>query len=218
MYPGLYVPPTVLACIAAAFGWWVGLGSAWLNDRVLQLDGRRGNRGSMLVRDPLVQGGVAAGWALLALSAKFSWSTVAAGLLAVPLIQVAITDVRHRYVYSLVAGVGLAVCMALSPAVHAASPWTGVAGAVAGLAGMALVREVGRLAYGDVTMGRGDLIVAAMVGAAAGPEAIVALASGLVISGVVGLVVLLVRGRSRAGLIPYGAGMCLAGLACLIAR
>jgi prepilin signal peptidase PulO-like enzyme (type II secretory pathway) len=82
---------------------------------------------------------------------------------------------------------------------------------------IALLRELGRVGYGAVTLGHGDLTIAAMVGATAGPEVIVALASGVVLSGVVALTVLL-RGRSRTAQIAYGPGLCLGGLLCLVFR
>src|SRR6266542_3773815 len=136
------VSPLALAGVAAAVGWWVGLASAWHSDRLVQPDGRRPEDPACgLVREPLVQGGVAAAWALLVLSGGLSWPVAAAGLLAVALIQVGVTDVRHRCVYTLVAGCGLVVSMLLSPVVNTASPWSGVGGAAVGLMSMALLRE-----------------------------------------------------------------------------
>jgi hypothetical protein len=110
--------PLALAGVAAALGWWVGLASAWHSDRLVQLDDpRQKNDGRRLVREPLVQGGVAAAWALLVLSGGLTWPVAAAGLLAVALIQVGVTDLRHGCVYTLVAGCGLVVSMLLSPVV-----------------------------------------------------------------------------------------------------
>ena len=66
-------------------------------------------------------------------------------------------------------------------------------------------------------MGRGDVSIATMVGAAAGPGVLVALAVGLVLSGVLGLYVLLSR-RSAVTSMPYGPGLCLGGLISLLLR
>ena len=73
------------------------------------------------------------------------------------------------------------------------------------------------MGYGAVTMSHGDLTIAAIVGATAGPEVIVALATGVVLSGLVALSVL-ARGRSRTAQIAYGPGLCLGGLVCLVFR
>src|SRR2546425_9882749 len=66
--------PLALAGVAAALGWWVGLASARHSDRLVQFDGRGPEVPAYgLVREPLVQGGVAAAWALLVLSGGLSW-------------------------------------------------------------------------------------------------------------------------------------------------
>jgi prepilin signal peptidase PulO-like enzyme (type II secretory pathway) len=68
---------------------------------------------------------------------------------------------------------GVAVSVALAPIVHLATPWVGLSGAVAGLLSMSLLRLFGRVGCAVATMGRGDVLIAAMVGAAAGPEVFV---------------------------------------------
>ena len=103
--------------VAGVVGWVLGWGSAlltdWLQgDEQLLIAGR-----SFLVRDPLVQAGSAAVWVAARLvygDESLRW--VFAGLLAVPLIQVGVTDLRSRYVYTVVAGDrrGIRTCLRLA--------------------------------------------------------------------------------------------------------
>jgi len=120
-------------------------------------------------------------------------------------------------VYTVVAGGGLALSLGLSPSLHGAGPLSGAVGAAVGFVAVALLREIGRLGRVARTMGRGDVAIASMVGAAAGPEAMTALAICVVLSGTLALA-FLVRGNSRAVVAPYGPGLCLGGLFCLVVR
>jgi hypothetical protein len=81
---------------AGAAGWLVGLASAWLTDCVIRQDGCPCRLPeSFLVRDPLVQGAVAATWMILAWGG-LSWQISAAALVSVPLVQAAVTDTSIR--------------------------------------------------------------------------------------------------------------------------
>ena len=50
------------------------------------------------------------------------------GLIAVPLVQVAVTDLRTRYVYTVVAVIGAVIGLAFGWQVHSAPWWAGLAG------------------------------------------------------------------------------------------
>src|SRR5437763_16948169 len=103
-------PPVTLdawpvAVAAGVLGWCVGWLSAWLTEW-LEADARPPF--SVFVRDPLVQTGSALVWA--ALGARGDWlRALEGGLIATPLIQVAVTDLKTRYVYTAVAAVGIAI-------------------------------------------------------------------------------------------------------------
>lgn len=214
---GSWISELLVITAAGAAGWLVGLASAWLTDCVMRLDGGpcRLPEG-FLVRDPLVQGAVAATWMTLA-TGGLSLQVCAAALVSVPLVQAAVTDWRYGYVFTVVVGWGVAMSVALAPIAHVAAPWAGVSGAAVGLVGMSLLRTLGRVAYAGATMGRGDVLIAAMVGAAAGSEVFVALAVGLVLNGLVGLYVLRAKGSMVAS-IPYAPGLCAGGLISLVLR
>jgi prepilin signal peptidase PulO-like enzyme (type II secretory pathway) len=208
--------PVAVASVAAGLGWFAG---AWIESlaNLMKYDEGSSHDAVFLVRVPVVKGCMAMMWGLLVLRGGLHWTTVAAGILAIPLIHVAITDLRFRSVYTMVAGCGLIVSLVLSPSVHADGPLSGAAGAALGFVATALLRELGRLGYRGRTMGRGDVAIGTMVGAAAGPEATMALAIGVMLSGAAALA-LLVRGGSRASSVPYGTGLCLGGLICLVVR
>jgi prepilin signal peptidase PulO-like enzyme (type II secretory pathway) len=90
--------------------------------------------------------------------------------------------------------------------------WWGLAGAAAGLVSFGLLYLIGRAVYrGAEPLAHGDVTIAAMVGAMAGPLVLTALVAGVVFSGLFGLVILALR-RSRTATMPYGPGLCLGGL------
>jgi hypothetical protein len=166
------------------------------------------------VRDAPVQLAAAAVWALAALTIDWPrWPVVA--LLGVPLVQVTVTDIRHRYVYTLVAGIGIALGLGLGWLAHQGDPLDGVKGALGGFLAFGVLYLAGRLLYrGGEPLARGDLTIAAMVGAEAGACTASALFLGVLLSGVLALAVLIAR-RSRHSFMPYGPGLCLGGLVSL---
>jgi prepilin signal peptidase PulO-like enzyme (type II secretory pathway) len=206
-----------LATAAGVGGWLVGLLSAWLTDLLQVQDGLPSASRGPLVRDPLVQGAVAVVWAVLAFRAvEADWRWLAAALLAVPVVQVAVTDLRHRYVYTVVALVGLVLGVILGSVLHPDQWWWWPAGAVIGLALFAILYWAGRVAYrGQEPLARGDITIAAMVGAIAGPQTPMALVLGILFSGIFAVGVLVAH-RSRHVYLPYGPGLCLGALVTLL--
>jgi hypothetical protein len=208
-----------IAVLAGIVGWCVGWASAlltdWLDTRENPPPPSSGRH--LLVRDPIVQSASALAWActpLLMTGDYVHWGE--AGLLATPLIQVAVTDIRTRYVYTVVAGIGLCLGLAFGWQVHHVEWWTAVAGAAGGFGAFGVLYLFGLLLYrGRVEpMARGDLGIAAMVGAGAAACAVQALVSGVLIGGVLAVAFWIVR-RSRHEFMPYGPGLCLGGLATL---
>src|SRR6478672_6681197 len=92
-----------IAIIAAVVGWCVGWLSAWLTDLLYGKDELAPAGRGLLVRDPYVQAGCAVVWAAAPILVDGGWVRWAeTGLVAVPLVQVAVTDIRTRYVYTVV--------------------------------------------------------------------------------------------------------------------
>jgi prepilin signal peptidase PulO-like enzyme (type II secretory pathway) len=169
------------------------------------------------VRDIVVQASSAAAWLAAPLLVDGPWwRWVAAAILAVPLLQVAITDFRHRYVYTVVAGAGAVLGVALGWQVHGYEWWWGLVGAAGGFSSFLVIYAIGRLVYrGQEPLARGDITIAAMVGASAGTCTLNALVLGILFSGLFAMGVLVMR-RSRHAMLPYGPGLCLGGLVTLI--
>jgi leader peptidase (prepilin peptidase)/N-methyltransferase len=207
-----------LAVAAAVAGFVLGLLSAWLTEWLEA--GEEGTSGSAarawLLKDPLVQIGSALVWALAAVQSGDLLRTAEIGAIGVPLVQVAVTDLRTRYVYSIVAAVGGVLGLALGWHVHGAEWWTSFAGAAGGFVAFGALWLLGRLIYrGRIeAMARGDITIAAMVGAGAATCTPQALFWGVLLGGVFAIGLLLAR-RSRHAYMPYGPGLCLGGLATL---
>ncbi len=203
----------------ALVGWCLGWASAWLSDWLMAKDDLPPAGHGLLIRDPIVQGGSAlvCGAAPLVLPGDWiRWAEMA--LVAVPLIQVAVTDFRTRYVYTVMAAIGAVLGLAFGWQVHSAEMpwWTSPAGAVGGFVAFGLLWLLGRLIYrGRVeAMARGDITIAAMVGAGAAGCTPQALFVGVLLGGLIAIALLLGR-RSRHATMPYGPGLCLGGLVAL---
>jgi hypothetical protein len=141
----------------------------------------------VLVRDPIAQGALALIWAVIPLTISgdlVRW--LEAGLLSVPLVQVAVTDLRTRYVYTVIAAGGLVIGLVLGWHFHQDAWWLGVFGALAGALVFLGLYFIGRLIYrgrGVEPMARGDITIAAMVGAGAAACAVQALLYGIFATG-----------------------------------
>jgi len=202
--------------LAALVGWSLGYLSAWFTEYFERHNGLASAHRGPLIRDLLVQTCSAAAWGVLPLALDgppLRW--MAAGLIAVPLVQVAITDLRHRYVCLAIAGAGIALGIALGWLVHGGEWWYGVLGALGGFVSFLLLYLVSRLVYrGGEPLARGDITIATMVGASAGTCTLKALFIGIVASGVFAIALFVWR-RSPKSFMPYGPGLCLGGLVTL---
>lgn len=210
MLPWIALPAAIAGFV---LGWLSAALTDWVQppEEALPIRWRSG-----LLRDPLVQVGLAVIWAAIPFvlsGGLVRW--LEAGLLAVPLVQVAVTDLRTRYVYTVVAGAGLALGLGLGWHFHNVEWFWSVIGAAVGALIFGLLYGIGRLVYrGGEPMARGDITIAAMVGASAAMCVLSALVYGVLASGIIALGVLLVL-RSRHVYMPYGPGLCLGGLATL---
>jgi prepilin signal peptidase PulO-like enzyme (type II secretory pathway) len=93
--------------------------------------------------------------------------------------------------------------------------WWSIVGAAGGTLVFGALYVIGRLIYrGGEPMARGDVTIAAMVGAGAAACAAYALVLGVLVSGLLALAVW-IASRSRHAYMPYGPGLCLGGLATL---
>lgn len=210
-------PFPLLVAVALAAGWLAGWFAARVTALILVADGVQPPSANVWLPDPFVQGPSAVVWLLALLAHGATWQFLAAGVTAVPLIQIAVTDLRYRVAYEWVAFAGLGVALMLSPAVHQSSAWEGGFGALAGYALFFGFQLLGRLLYrGQEALARGDLWIAAVVGAAGGPHWPATLVGGVLLSGLFAFGVLLAK-RSGRAYMPYGPGLCLAGVIAVIA-
>jgi prepilin signal peptidase PulO-like enzyme (type II secretory pathway) len=207
-----------IALLAGLVGWCLGFVSAWATDYLQVKDGLPSAARGPLVRDLLVQASCALFWAVASVVLVGPWwRWVAAGLIAVPLLQVAVTDLRHRYLYNYFAGVGIVLGVGLGWVVHGGEWWYGLLGAAGGLATFLILYLLGRVLFRGVeALASGDITIGAMIGATAGACTPSALFLGILLSGLFSLGLLIAR-RSMRDFMPYGPGLCLGGLVALFA-
>ena len=136
---------TVAAVIGATLGWLF----AWVTDRLHGEDSTQSPARGLLLRDPLVRGRSAVVWATAPWLVDGEWwRWVATGALALPLIQVAVTGLRYRYVYTVIAVLGLFLGLAFGYRLQDAAWWTSpVPTAAAGGLIFLVVYLLGRLPY-----------------------------------------------------------------------
>jgi prepilin signal peptidase PulO-like enzyme (type II secretory pathway) len=177
------------------------------------------------MRDPLVQSVCAVVFGAAMLWFALPGAGLAAGVLSVPMIQVAITDFRTRYVYTVYALAGLVLGIVLSSIVHEPPAWTAnfgafggifvaLIGALGGALVFGLLYGIGFLIFKVEAMARGDITIAAMVGAGAAACTPQALLYGVLFGGLFGALTLVFR-RKLGTFMPYGPGLCLGGLVTL---
>lgn len=121
-------------------------------------------------------------------------------------------DLRHRLVHGLLTYPATALASLLTPLAFGQPAWSGLAGALL-LAGIfLLLHRLAALLYRrDDALGRGDVMLAGMIGAMVGlPGATTALLLGVLAGGVGSLGVGLAR-RSRRAAFAYGPALCLGG-------
>jgi leader peptidase (prepilin peptidase)/N-methyltransferase len=142
---------------------------------------------------------------------------LAGSLYAAVLALVAALDLRHRLVYPLVTYPATLGAMLLTPLAFSQELWSGAAGALV-LAGLFLMfHMMATLLYrSSDALGRGDVMIAGLVGAMVGlPGAASALVLGTVFGGIGALAVGLAL-RSRRAHFAYGPALCLGGLVALL--
>jgi leader peptidase (prepilin peptidase) / N-methyltransferase len=147
------------------------------------------------------------------LAARFGPDTslVAYSVYTISLAITAAIDLRHRYVYSIVSMPTLLLALVLSPTLAGMDFILTLAGVGAALGVFTLFYLVGRLIYRDTeAIAKGDLEMAAMIGAMVGfPRIINALSWGVLVNGIAVALLLLTRRRGRSDFAPYGPGLCL---------
>ncbi len=141
----------------------------------------------------------------------------AACLFIALLLTIARIDWRHHLIFDRLIGWGLLGVLghaALSPRPHALAWAVGAAaGAACFFLGPYLLALV---AYRRRALGFGDVPLAALIGAMTGPDALLALFTGMVLAALGGVVLLIPR--RRRDYLPYGSFLCAGALMTLLLR
>lgn len=129
-------------------------------------------------------------------------------------------DWRHHLIFQHTILIGLLLALGYA-AIFAREPhallWSGAA--AAGAAGLFLLLYFLALAiYRRRALGFGDVLLAALIGAMAGPNAALALFLGMLLGAVGGLALVALRVRTMRDYIPYGAYLCAGTIITLLLR
>ena len=165
--------------------------------------------GNFLVHDrvELVLAGL---FAVLAGRFGLDGPLVAYSAYTVALVGVAIIDLRHRYVYTVMTFPAILGSVLLTPLLTDVSVGATAAGAGLGALTFGLMYLVGHWLYpATEPLGKGDIEVAVLAGAMVGfPRIIAALFLGSVVNAIVILALLVARRRSRTDFVPYTPALC----------
>lgn len=208
----------------------------WDNLPVLSwflLRGRcRDCRGPISFRYPLVEAGAGLLWlALLAGAARAASSgpgpfrpeelllVLAYGPYFSALLAASLIDADHFVVPDSISlpliPIGLSVAGLLDCfGIGSVSLPDAVFGAIAGAGLMLVIAVAGRLAFGREAMGMGDVKLVAAIGAWQGihPALLLTIFGGAVYGSVVGIALMITRGRNRAAKLPFGPYLCAGAL------
>ncbi|HEY8475689.1 MAG TPA: prepilin peptidase [Chloroflexota bacterium] len=205
----LFVRPRCPSCAAPTSRLAVLWGIALIRPRLGRC-ARCGAPGPRWFESPELPTAVAFG--LLALRPE-PWTELVVGSVYAALLAAnAVLDLRHRYVYGVVVYPSTALALVLTPFRPGQAPWASVLGLAIGVGMFGALYLVGRHGWRTDALGLGDVQLAGMVGAMVGSGSVLgSLALGVFVNGVVA-VVLLLRGKGRGSVFPYGPGLCLGGL------
>ena len=129
-------------------------------------------------------------------------------------------DWRHHLIFQHTILIGLLLALGYA-AIFAREPnallWSGAA--AAGAAGLFLLLYfLALVLYRRRALGFGDVLLAALIGAMAGPNAGLALFLGMLLGAVGGLTLVALRVRTMRDYIPYGAYLCAGTIITLLLR
>ncbi len=157
------------------------------------------------LRHPLVEIGLAVAygylWIVFGSSVELGLYLIYSTIFALILI----TDIERRLILNVVMYPAILFAAAAGFFTPGMTWWSALAGGATGFALFLAAALVGNALFGSGALGGGDVKLAAFIGLITGfPLVIEALVLGTLIGGVVSLVLLITRVRSRRDAIPYG--------------
>ena len=197
--------------------------TAWQNVPVLSyllLSGQCANcQSSISVRYPIVELVTALLAAFVAWHFGFGWEALAAIFMTFALVSISMIDVDHQLIPDSIviplmwAGLAMSLFHPLAGAdVLFLSPRDAIVGAIAGYLSLWSVYQLFKLVTGKEGMGYGDFKLLAALGAWLGWQALpTIILMSAVVGAVVGIGLILLRGRDRTLPIPFGPYLAAAG-------
>lgn len=183
----------------------------------LALRGRcRGCRAPISVRYPLVESANGAGWAALAACFGPSVQTAVWMLFFTALLVLALIDFDHQILPDVITLPGIAAGLLASLLPGAPTPLDSALSAAAGYVGFWAVATLYRRTRGVEGLGQGDWKMVAMLGAFLGWQPMLLTVFFAALSGtLVGVAMMLVKGRSGRHALPLGTFLAAGGMATL---
>jgi leader peptidase (prepilin peptidase)/N-methyltransferase len=142
---------------------------------------------------------------LLFRSYGLTWLLGIVGLETTVLVAIALIDLQHRLIPTLLVYPTIVVAFATSPVWPNLGLLTSLAGGAASFGFFLVLALIARLLFGEGALGDGDVSLAGLIGAICGfPVAIVALSMGALLGGIGAILVLAIRRSAIGTTIPYG--------------
>ena len=142
---------------------------------------------------------------------------VGIALFSLVLLQVLRIDWQHHLIYTVVIVPGSLLALALAALESSSELLSALIAAVVAAVVFALFYALAIVIYRKRALGRGDILLAFLIGAMARLDLVVpALLLGMLLAALGGLFLILIRVRTRHDFIPYGAYLCTGAMVVLL--
>jgi leader peptidase (prepilin peptidase)/N-methyltransferase len=134
-----------------------------------------------------------------------TWLLGIAGLETTVLVAIAVIDLQHRLIPTLLVYPVVIFALATSPVWPNLGLVTSLIGSAAAFGFFVGLAVIARLLFGEGALGDGDVSLAGLIGAICGfPMAVIALSTGALLGGIGAILVVAVRRSAIGTTIPYG--------------
>jgi leader peptidase (prepilin peptidase)/N-methyltransferase len=133
------------------------------------------------------------------------------------LLLILLIDAKERRILNVLALPGTLIALGAGLANGRAAFLVALSGAILGFLFFSILYWIGGKLYGSEALGFGDVKLAMLLGAIVGiHQVLIVLASGMLLAGFAGVVLLLANQGKKESTLPYGAFLAFAGIVALV--